>query len=74
MKKFVKVTVRHLKLTWPSSNYIYDYRKFNINCEILDEDLGFFKHTYKLCLKGTEDNINSFLSYLRMECFEIISF
>lgn len=71
MKLYVKAVAKDSKLKWPSYNYISKYEKFKIKCKILDEDLGFSKDKYKLCLKGTEENIKSFLSYLRMKGFKV---
>ncbi len=74
MEKYVKAIGKDSKLTWPSWDYISNYRKFNIECKICDEDLGFFKDKYKLYLKGTKKNIKSFISYLRMEGFKVIKY
>ena len=71
MQIYVKAIAKDSKLTWPSGNYILNYEKFNIKCIICDENLGFFKDKYKLNLKGTRENINSFISYLRMNGFKI---
>lgn len=71
MKLYVKAIVKKSNLTWPSSNYIYHYRDFEIDCKICDRKLKVFKDTYKLCLEGTEDKIKSFISYLRMEGFNV---
>ncbi len=71
MKLYVKAVGKDSKLTWPSYNYISNYSKFNIKCKICDEDLGFSKDKYKLCLEGENSDIISFISYLRSEGFKV---
>ena len=71
MQVYVKAVAKDSKLTWPSGNYISNYEKFNIKCIICDENLGLFKDKYKLNLQGSRENINSFISYLRMNNFKI---
>lgn len=74
MEKFVKVAVNHSKLTWPSWNYIHESSKFKIKCDILDKNLGCFKDTYELKLIGNKNDIDTFLSYLKMKGFQVTTF
>ena len=70
MKQFFKVSARSSKLKWPSSNYISEFsikEDFNLNCKIIERDLcrGIFNtDTYKICLEGTQKNIQSYISFL----------
>lgn len=72
MKRVVGVSARELATKWPSSKYIYDYRKFNIECKVLGENRGFFKDKYTLQLEGTSENIQLFIDYLLCEGFKIL--
>lgn len=71
MQLYVKAIGKDSKLKWPSHDYISNYRRFHIECEICDEDLGFSKDKYELCLKGTKEDIKSFISYLRTKGFKV---
>lgn len=71
MKLYVKAVGKDSKLKWPSYDYVSNYTEFNIECDICDEDLGISKDKYKLCLKGKKENIESFISYLRMKGFKV---
>ena len=75
MKLYVKATVWDFKLTWPSSNYINKAEdKFNLKCKIIEDDFNIFKDIYQLKLEGDQQNIKSFLSYLRMKGFKITEY
>lgn len=70
MRQFVKAVVNYHKLKWPSDDYISDYKKFNIKCKILDKDFSILNDKYELCLEGSKEDIESFMSYLRMKGFK----
>ena len=72
MKIKVVVKVKDWKLKWPSSDYIDNFEKFKIKCEIADENLGIFTATYELKLKGDREKIKDYLSYLQRKGFKII--
>lgn len=72
MKRVIGVSAREFATKWPSRNYISDYHKFNIECKVLNENIGFFKDKYTLQLEGTAENIQLFIDYLRCEGFKII--
>ena len=72
MKIKVVVKVKDWKLKWPSEDYIDNFKKFKIKCEIADEDFGICNDTYKLKLKGDGEKIEDYLSYLQRKGFKII--
>lgn len=72
MKRVVGVSVRTFATKWPSGTYIFDHHKFNIECEILAQNIGFFEDKYTLQLEGTAENIQLFIDYLRCEGFKFI--
>lgn len=59
------------KLKWPPSNYIDNFEKFKIKCEIIDTDFGILTDTYKLKLSGDKEKIEDYLSYLQRKGFKI---
>lgn len=71
MKVKVIAKVNDWKLKWPSSDYIDNFEKFKIKCEIVDEDLGICIDTYKLKLNGDKEKIEDYLSYLQRKGFKI---
>lgn len=71
MQQFVKASVFDFKLTWMSQHYISKYSSFHLKCKTLEKDLGILKDTYHLSLTGSEEDIHSFLCYLRMEGFKV---
>ncbi len=74
MEKFVEVAVNRSKLTWPSFTYIHKSDECKIKCNILNQKIGCFKDYYKLKLIGNPNNIDTFLSYLKMEGFQVTTF
>lgn len=72
MKVYVKLKVSYYKLTWPSSDYIDKYEKYNLECEIKKEDLGIVFDKYELKLKGNKDDIELYLGYLQRKGFKIV--
>lgn len=71
MKIKIVAKVKDSKLKWPSDNYIDNFEKFKIKCEIIDEDFGILTDTYKLKLSGNKEKIEDYLSYLQRKGFKI---
>lgn len=71
MKRLVNVSAFEISTKWPSRSYINKYYKFNVNCTIVSSNIGLLKDKYLLKLKGTEENIQMFLDYLKHEGFRI---
>lgn len=57
-----------------SDNCISKYPKYGIECEILEYKWGILSDSYDLLLEGTEENIESFLSFLHMKGFLLKKF
>lgn len=71
MKRLVNISVSTFSTKWPSSDYIDEYDRFNIDCTEVSENIGVFKDKYLLKLEGTKENIQMFLDYLKFEGFKI---
>lgn len=71
MEVYVKAVGKDRKLKWPASHYISESKKFEVKCKILHRDLGIFSDTYKLRLKGDPERVAAFISYLKMQGFNI---
>ena len=71
MKRIVKVSSWEFKLTYPSGRYIHNYDDYNIECDIVNRDLGILRDTYILKLEGKPENIQLYLDYLKCSGFKI---
>ena len=71
MERLINVSVFKLFIQWPSEVYIIQARRFNVNCTVVSSKLGFLKDKYCLNLKGTEEEIEKFIDYLKFEDFKI---
>lgn len=73
MKTTIKAKASEFKFaTWAESrSYISKYKKYNIRCKILDEEMKFFSYDYILFLDGEKNNIDAYLSFLRIKVFSI---
>lgn len=71
MKYLASVSASEFSTTWPSRNYIDDYKKYNLKCKVVESNIGLFKDKYLLELDGSTENIQMFLAYLRHEGFKI---
>lgn len=69
MKLYVKVVGNNL--IHPTSDYVFKYPNFDLDCIGLKRNFGVLRDTYELHLKGTKENIIHYLSYLRMKNFKI---
>lgn len=75
MKIHVKAKASEFKFaTWrEADNCIEKHKEYEVKCDVR-RDLGLLNNTYELCLEGTEENLNNFLSFLRMKGFKIKQF
>lgn len=71
MVKYVLVKVNDYVLKWPSWHYIDKAIEFNISCQIEEKNLGIFIDKYYLKLSGKEEDIETFISYLKLKGFKI---
>lgn len=71
MKRLVSVSAFELFITWPSFSYILNSHNYNINCRIIDENLGLLVDKYLLELEGEAEDIQMFLDYLKYSGFKI---
>lgn len=71
MKIKVVAKVNDWRLKWPSGDYIDNFEKYKIKCEVVDKDLGICIDKYKLKLSGNKENIEDYLSYLQRKGFKI---
>ena len=80
MKRYVEAKVKDSKLSKHSRSYILEYEQHGINCEILKRDTkyhlfrDFYTDSYKLCLEGNKEDIESYISYLRMIGFNVYEY
>lgn len=70
MVKYVLVKVNDYVLKWPSWHYIDKAFEFNISCQIEEKTLGIFIDKYYLKLSGKEEDIETFISYLKLKGFK----
>ena len=78
MVKYVLVKVNDYVLKWPSWHYIDKAFEFNISCQIEEKTLeNTFKkvsinniNKYYLKLSGKEEDIETFISYLKLKGFK----
>lgn len=75
MKIHVKAKASDFKFaTWTEADdCIEKHKKYGVKCE-MQRNWGFLSNTYDLCMEGTEENLNDFLSFLRMKGFKIKKF
>lgn len=67
MQIYVMVKVKESKLNWLSNYNIHAVSKeYKVDYEIEYCDLGLFRTKYMLKIEGDEENIRTFLSYLKM--------
>lgn len=60
--------------TWmEADDCIKKHKKYKVKCDSR-RVLGLLNNTYELCLEGAEDNLNTFLGFLRMKGFKIKQF
>lgn len=71
MKRIVKVSSWEFKLTYPSSHYVHNYDDYNIDCDIINRNLGILHDTYVLKIEGKAENIQLYLDYLKCSGFKI---
>ena len=72
MKIYVRAKVNSdKKLKWSADHYISKYKKYNLECKIIDDDIGLIYDKYKLKLKGNKDNLERYLGYLQRKGFII---
>lgn len=75
MKIHVKAKASEFKFaTWrEADNCIEKYKEYEVKCNI-HSVWEFLSYTYELCIEGNEENLNDFLSFLRMKGFKIKKF
>ncbi len=71
MIRLVSVSAFEFSTKLPSRSYINKHYSFNINCTIVDKNIGFLNDKYLLKLEGTEENIQMFLDFLKHKGFKI---
>lgn len=76
MKLNVKAKANEFKFaTWRhAEECIEKHKKYGVKCKTLRFSVGLLNNTYELCIEGSEENINSFLSFLNMKGFKIKKF
>ena len=71
MERLVKVSVFEFATKYSSNYYIYKATEYDVKCTVVDRNMGLLKDKYLLKLKGTAENIQNFLDYLKYEGFKI---
>lgn len=71
MKRIVKVSAFEFGLTYASGHYIHNYDDYDIECDIVNRDLGILWDKYVLKLEGKPENIQLYLDYLKCSGFKI---
>ena len=71
MKRIIKASINSFLANNPSWYYIEKDSQYDVECTVLNRDLGYFKDKFVLELKGTAENVQLFLDYLRCSGFKI---
>ena len=73
MKKTIRAKAGDFKFTTQLEieECISKYKKYNLRCKILDEEMKLFSYIYILLLDGEKNDINEYLSFLRKKGFSI---
>ena len=58
----------------PSMHHLSKAKEFNVKCKILHRNTGIYVDKYALKLEGSNEDIRSFISYLKYVGFNIKNF
>lgn len=75
MKVHIKAKANEFKFaTWSQAEEcIEKHNEYGVKCKT-QFNMWLLNNTYELCIEGTEENINDFLSFLKMKGFKIKKF
>ena len=71
MERIIKVSAFEFAIAQSSSYYVHKYDEYGLKGNVVDSNRGILWDKYVLRLKGSDENIQLFLDYLKSVGFKI---